>query len=65
MESPPSNDGFTYLTLTGIPYNDLYPLGFLEGTLWMDTYDHIVYADKHFPLVLSQGVTNTPSTSSE
>jgi hypothetical protein len=54
MESPPPNVGFTYLTLTGHPYNDLYPLGFLDGSLWMDTCHHIVYADKHFPLVLSQ-----------
>lgn len=53
MEGPPPNVGFTYLTLTGHPYNDLHPLGFFDGSLWMDTNQHVVYAGKLFPLLLS------------
>lgn len=45
---------FTYLTLTHHPYNDLYPLGTLNGSLFTSVSIEILYSSTRFPLIFGR-----------
>lgn len=45
---------FSYLTLTQHPYNDLYPLGALNGSLFTSVSVDILYSSQRFPLLLGK-----------
>ena len=45
---------FTYLTLTQHPYNDLYPLGALNGSLFTSVSVDILHSSQRFPLLFGK-----------
>jgi hypothetical protein len=45
---------YTYLTLTQHPYNDLYPLGALNGSLFVSVSTEILHSSKRFPLLFGK-----------